>query len=132
MAAAGVAHGIGLPPSAVEEGVRSCATVPGRLERVATGADFAVFVDYAHTPDALDGALASLRTLCSGRLITVFGCGGDRDRAKRPLMGQVAGRLSDVVVLTSDNPRTEDCSERGMPTPLSLTLIRTHFWPALA
>jgi UDP-N-acetylmuramyl tripeptide synthase len=82
--------------------------VPGRLERVGAEADFAVFVDYAHTPHALEGAIAALRPLTEGRVVTVFGCGGRRDRAKRPVMGEIAGRLSDVVVLTSDNPRTEN------------------------
>lgn len=108
MAAAGVAHGLGMPTHAVEAGIRSCALVPGRLERVGAEADFAVFVDYAHTPHALEGAIAALRPLTEGRVVTVFGCGGRRDRAKRPVMGEIAGRLSDVVVLTSDNPRTEN------------------------
>lgn len=108
LAAAGAAYGIGLPRSSIEAGIRACPRVPGRLEPVETGSDVVVFVDYAHTPDALEGALKALRPLCSGRLVTVFGCGGDRDRGKRPLMGEIAGRRSDVVILTSDNPRTED------------------------
>jgi len=108
MAAVAAAHGIGVPRRAVEVGITACTGAPGRLERVTMGRDFTVFVDYAHTPHALESALATLRTMCPGRILTVFGCGGDRDRAKRPLMGEIAGRLSDVVVLTSDNPRTEE------------------------
>jgi UDP-N-acetylmuramoyl-L-alanyl-D-glutamate--2,6-diaminopimelate ligase len=81
--------------------------VPGRLERVDAGQDFAVVVDYAHTDDALKNLLETLRELGPRRLITVFGCGGDRDNTKRPLMGTVASRLSDLVIVTSDNPRSE-------------------------
>jgi UDP-N-acetylmuramoyl-L-alanyl-D-glutamate--2,6-diaminopimelate ligase len=108
MAAAATARGLGLPMDVIEAGIRACGTVPGRLERVGAGAGPAVFVDYAHTPDALEGAIAALRALCAGRVVTVFGCGGDRDRAKRPIMGEVAARASDVVIVTSDNPRTEE------------------------
>ncbi len=108
MAAAAAAGGLGLPIDVIEAGLRACSTVPGRLERVGSSSGAAVFVDYAHTPDALEGAIAALRALCAGRVITVFGCGGDRDRTKRPVMGEVAARTSDVVIVTSDNPRTED------------------------
>jgi len=88
-------------------GIEALANVPGRLERVgARGVN--VFVDYAHSDDALTRALAALRPLTTGRLITVFGCGGDRDQGKRPLMGEAAARGSDAVIVTSDNPRTED------------------------
>ena len=82
--------------------------VPGRFEPVQAGQDFAVLVDYAHTPDSLDNVLRAARDLADRRVITVFGCGGDRDRGKRPLMGDIAGRLSDIAIATSDNPRSED------------------------
>ena len=81
--------------------------MPGRLERVDEGQDFTVVVDYAHKPDAVTAALAALRPLTDGRLIVVLGAGGDRDPGKRPLMGDLAARLADVVVVTDDNPRTE-------------------------
>ena len=108
LAAVTVAHALGAPLKKVSEGIAQCRRVPGRLEALSVGQPFEVFVDYAHKPDALEKTLAALRALTAKRLITVFGCGGDRDRGKRPLMGEVAGRLSDVVVLTSDNPRTEN------------------------
>jgi UDP-N-acetylmuramoyl-L-alanyl-D-glutamate--2,6-diaminopimelate ligase len=108
MAAGATAWAQEVPGEAIVEGIRKCTNVPGRLEPINTGQDFAVFVDYAHKPDALERVLQFLRRLTSGRLITVFGCGGDRDKGKRPLMGKVAARLSNVVILTSDNSRTED------------------------
>ena len=108
LAAVTVAHALGAPLKKVSEGIAQCRRVPGRLEALSVGQQFEVFVDYAHKPDALEKTLAALRALTAKRLITVFGCGGDRDRGKRPLMGEAAGRLSDVVILTSDNPRTED------------------------
>jgi UDP-N-acetylmuramoyl-L-alanyl-D-glutamate--2,6-diaminopimelate ligase len=108
MGAVGVGLALGLDVEIVGQGVRGLGSVPGRLEKVANDLGVTVLVDYAHTPDALEKVLGALRPLTQGRMITVFGCGGDRDRGKRPLMGESAARLSDVVVVTSDNPRTED------------------------
>ena len=99
---------LGLGSEAVLQGIASLDNVPGRFERIVEGQDFAVIVDYAHTPDALERILRTARELGEGRLICVFGCGGDRDRGKRSLMGKVAGELADISVLTSDNPRSED------------------------
>ena len=112
LAAAGVGLALGLSPAHISEGLAAVRTVPGRLERVRLpgeppAAGPAVFVDYAHTPDALDHVLATLRGLTAGRLICVFGCGGDRDRGKRPQMGAIAIRHAQVAIVTSDNPRTE-------------------------
>lgn len=107
LAAVATAEAMGIAQADVIAGLEQLAGVPGRLERVSVpGAS--VFVDYAHTPDAVAAACAALRPLTRGRLITVMGCGGDRDQAKRPLMGQAAAQVSDVVIVTSDNPRTED------------------------
>lgn len=108
LAATAVAVGQDLPPKAVREGIAAMISVPGRFEKVDVGQDFTVVVDYAHTEDALRRVLAVARELCRGRLITVFGCGGDRDPGKRAPMGRVAARASDLVILTSDNPRGED------------------------
>src|SRR3989442_14477120 len=109
LAAVGTATALGLPFHVIERGVRSLEGVPGRFQVVSDATDeVTVVVDYAHTDDALRNLLETARPLAAGRLITVFGCGGDRDRTKRPLMGAVAGRLSDLIVITSDNPRTED------------------------
>ena len=105
--AAGLA--LGIPRTAMESGIQRLESVPGRFERVDLGQPFLVVVDFAHTDDALRNLLLTARELhAGGRIITLFGCGGNRDRSKRPLMGEVAGRLSDVVVLSSDNPRGED------------------------
>ncbi len=108
LAAAGAGFASGFTPEEVQMGVASCSTVPGRFERIEEGQPFLVVVDYAHTDDALRNVIQAARELLPKRVITVFGCGGDRDRAKRPLMGQAAAESSDLVVLTSDNPRSED------------------------
>jgi UDP-N-acetylmuramoyl-L-alanyl-D-glutamate--2,6-diaminopimelate ligase len=108
LAACGAAMTYQLPADVIERGIEACRGIPGRFERVDEGQPFAVVVDYSHTDDALRNAIAVARTLDAKRVITLFGCGGDRDRTKRPLMGQAAGELSDLVILTSDNPRSED------------------------
>jgi len=109
LAAVSAAAALGLPFDAIERGVRALEGVPGRFQVVSTAKDeVTVIVDYAHTDDALRNLLETARPFARGRIITVFGCGGDRDRTKRPLMGAVAGRLSDLIVVTSDNPRSED------------------------
>jgi UDP-N-acetylmuramoyl-L-alanyl-D-glutamate--2,6-diaminopimelate ligase len=109
LAATTTAVALGVPLEAIERGLAALDGVPGRFQ-IASGStdDVTVVVDYAHTDDALRNLLETARRLTQGRIITVFGCGGDRDRTKRPLMGAVAGRLSDVVVVTSDNPRSEE------------------------
>jgi UDP-N-acetylmuramoyl-L-alanyl-D-glutamate--2,6-diaminopimelate ligase len=99
---------LGLDADTIARGLSSVDRVPGRFEKVDRGQPFTAIVDYAHTPDALQNILESARAITEGRVITVFGCGGDRDSSKRPLMGEAAGRLSDVVFVTSDNPRSED------------------------
>jgi UDP-N-acetylmuramoyl-L-alanyl-D-glutamate--2,6-diaminopimelate ligase len=98
----------GFDAAAVAAGLAAGTGVPGRLERVDAGQDFAVVVDYAHKPDAVEAALRTLRPLTTGRLLVVLGAGGDRDPGKRPIMGEIAARLADVLVVTDDNPRTED------------------------
>jgi UDP-N-acetylmuramyl-tripeptide synthetase len=108
LAAASVAIELGYDLDLIIEGLRTCIGAPGRFERVPHEGNFAVVVDYAHSDDALLNTLKTARELTRGKIITVFGCGGDRDKTKRELMGFVAGKHSDLVVLTSDNPRTED------------------------
>ena len=108
LAATATAVGVGIPVDKIQLGLRRLTAVPGRFEKVDEGQPFLVVVDYAHTDDALRNVLEAARELAGNRLIVVFGCGGERDRTKRPLMGEVAGRLCDLAILTSDNPRGED------------------------
>jgi len=105
-AAAGIV--LGVPPADVAAAIATVSNVPGRLEPVRAGQGFPILVDYAHTPDALERLLSAVRELTDRRLVLVFGCGGDRDRGKRAPMGEIAGRLADVAIATSDNPRSED------------------------
>ncbi len=99
---------LGIADEAIAAGVEALEGVPGRFEAVAEGQSFTVLVDYAHTPDSLENVLTTARELAAGRLICVFGCGGDRDRGKRPLMGRLASDLADLAIVTSDNPRSEE------------------------
>ncbi|MBK6724551.1 MAG: UDP-N-acetylmuramyl-tripeptide synthetase [Acidobacteria bacterium] len=108
LAATGTALELGYELDSIARGLSTCVGAPGRFERVEHDGDFAVVVDYAHTDDALLNTLQTARELTDGKIITVFGCGGDRDRTKRVPMGGIAGELSDHVVITSDNPRNED------------------------
>ncbi len=108
MAAIGAAMAEGVPAPIIKSCMEGFASVPGRFELVRGGQDFSVIVDYAHTPDGLENILNTAREIAKKRIITVFGCGGDRDNTKRPIMGRIAAELSDYVVATSDNPRSED------------------------
>lgn len=108
LAAAAAAIETGYSTEAVKRGIESVKNIPGRLQRIKNSKGVNIFVDYAHTPDALKNVLSSVRELCAQRLIVVFGCGGDRDRAKRPMMGAISQHYCDAVIITSDNPRTED------------------------
>jgi UDP-N-acetylmuramoyl-L-alanyl-D-glutamate--2,6-diaminopimelate ligase len=108
LAALAAAIELGVSPADAVAGLAGAGRVPGRFEPIDEGQAFAVLVDYAHTPDSVENVLAAARDLTSGRLIVVVGAGGDRDRAKRPLMGRAASSLADVTVVTSDNPRSEE------------------------
>jgi UDP-N-acetylmuramoyl-L-alanyl-D-glutamate--2,6-diaminopimelate ligase len=128
LAAVAAAMALDLPFSAIEKGIATLENVPGRFQLVSgPDDDVRVVVDYAHTDDALKNLLDTARSLATGRVLTVFGCGGDRDRTKRPLMGAVAARLSDLVIITSDNPRSEDPDQiieevkRGIVVPADRT-----------
>jgi UDP-N-acetylmuramoyl-L-alanyl-D-glutamate--2,6-diaminopimelate ligase len=108
LAALAAARGLGVPLETCAEALAEAERVPGRFEPVDEGQQFAVLVDYAHTPDSLENVLRAARRITTGRLHVVFGAGGDRDQGKRPLMGRVASELSDRAIVTSDNPRSED------------------------
>ena len=108
LATCACALNFGLTPESVQKGIENLKAVPGRLEKVECGQPFTVVVDYAHTDDALKNVLKTLKEIASGRIITLFGCGGDRDRSKRPIMGETAVTLSDYTIVTSDNPRSEN------------------------
>jgi len=128
-AAAGIA--LGLPLAAIAAGIAGQANVPGRMERVDNTCGVTLLVDYAHTGDALENVLTTLKELAAGRIITVFGCGGDRDPGKRPIMGRIAAELSDLAIVTSDNPRTEDPATilqqvKSGITPLALREYRVE------
>ena len=130
LAAAAAARALRVPPADIKTGLETARMVPGRFQIVSTGRGPVVVVDYAHTPDALENLLTFCRELGPGRIVTVFGCGGDRDRGKRPLMGRIACGLSDIVYVTNDNPRSEDPQAiiveilegtKGSKTPLHVT-----------
>jgi UDP-N-acetylmuramoyl-L-alanyl-D-glutamate--2,6-diaminopimelate ligase len=108
LATLAAARELGIDDDAIVRGIANVTGVPGRVEAVEAGQDFLVLVDYAHTPDSLENVLRAARPLTTGRLLVVFGCGGDRDRAKRPLMGRLATSVADLTIVTSDNPRSED------------------------
>jgi UDP-N-acetylmuramoyl-L-alanyl-D-glutamate--2,6-diaminopimelate ligase len=108
LAAAATAVSLGIPVDTIKDGIEQFKTMKGRTETIPTNTGYTVMVDFGHTEDALKNVLLSLKPLVKGRIITVFGCGGDRDKGKRPLMGRVVSKLSDLFVITSDNPRSED------------------------
>jgi UDP-N-acetylmuramoyl-L-alanyl-D-glutamate--2,6-diaminopimelate ligase len=108
MAAASVALILGIDLQTIKEGLEAVSSVPGRVEMLDTGTPYRMILDYSHSPDALENILRAVRVFTRGRLIALFGCGGDRDQAKRPLMGRIGGQLADFCILTSDNPRRED------------------------
>ena len=104
----GACHILGITTENIKKGIKACKSIPGRLERIKNSSNRFVFVDYAHTPDALESILKTLKKRSLARIILIFGCGGDRDRDKRSIMGKIAFKYSDITIITSDNPRTED------------------------
>ncbi len=129
----GALRGSGISLEKIKEGVEKFESVPGRLEEVKSKAPFSIFVDYAHTPDALEKVLLSLKGVSRKKIICVFGCGGNRDRSKRPVMGGISARMCDMVFLTSDNPRGEDPMtilseiEKGMPKGCNYSIISDRY-----
>lgn len=111
LCAAAVCFGLGIAPEAIKKGIESLSAVPGRMEKIESGQDFTVIVDYAHTPDALEKVYSSLKAGVRGKMIAVLGACGDRDKTKRPIMGAIAGRNADIVVVTDEEPYTEDAQE---------------------
>ncbi len=108
LAATAVGVSLGISREKIKKGIKAISKIPGRMERITNKRGITILIDYAHTPQALESVLESLGRLTPGRIITVFGCGGDRDQSKRPLMGEISAKLSDLSILTSDNPRGED------------------------
>jgi UDP-N-acetylmuramoyl-L-alanyl-D-glutamate--2,6-diaminopimelate ligase len=108
LAAATACYAMGISADDISNGLQALKSVPGRFEVLNTDTDFTVIIDYAHTPDGLENILRSVKDVAKGRVIALFGCGGDRDTAKRPIMGEIGGRYADFCILTSDNPRSED------------------------
>ena len=108
LAAAACALILGVELDAIKKGLEAVVSVPGRVEMLPTQTPYRMILDYSHSPDALENILKTVREFCRGRIILVFGCGGDRDKGKRPMMGEIAGKLADYAILTSDNPRFED------------------------
>lgn len=133
LAAIGAGLSQNVPIEAIKEGIKNTKRVPGRFEKVDEGQGFTVVVDYAHTEDALIRLLETTSEFTAGRVITVFGCGGDRDRGKRPLMGKAAAQFSDIVIITSDNPRSEEPMgiireiERGIKELISNSRLQNYF-----
>lgn len=125
-AASGIA--LGIPLSAIKKGIENHTTVPGRMERVANNSGITCLVDYAHTGDALQNVLSTIKEIATSRIITVFGCGGDRDNGKRPIMGKIATQLSDLTIVTSDNPRTENSEKIIEQIVAGIDLSTTRYY----
>ncbi|MBO4368230.1 MAG: UDP-N-acetylmuramoyl-L-alanyl-D-glutamate--2,6-diaminopimelate ligase [Clostridia bacterium] len=108
LVAAAVCEAVGIDHEVIARGLYAVSGVPGRMEMLETDTPYRVILDYAHSPDALENILTAVRQMCQGRVVALFGCGGDRDREKRPIMGEISGNMADYTIITSDNPRTED------------------------